>query len=123
MRMFAKHAKPKAEDGRENLLSSVVALYLYMSRSAGHRGKEIAFIDHLLRSMFGSEIPLYEIEQARLSELSLREAANILARMLNSADRIKLILNLISLAITNAVRFTFWARSRSLLWLIFCAWM
>lgn len=98
MRIFAKRAKPKAEDGRENLLSSVVALYLYMSRSAGHRGKEIAFIDHLLRSMFGSEIPLYEIEQARLSELSLREAANILARMLNSADRIKLILNLISLA-------------------------
>jgi len=98
MKLFAKRAKPKNDESRENLLSSVVALYLYMSRSAGHRGKEIAFIDHLLRSMFGSEIPLYEIEQARLSELSLREAANILARMLNSADRIKLILNLISLA-------------------------
>lgn len=98
MRFLRKKQFKQADDSREQVLSCVVSLYLYMSRSAGHRGKEIAFIDHLLHSMFGAEIPLYEIEQARLSELSVREAANILNRLLQAQDRIKLILNLISLA-------------------------
>ncbi len=92
-----KHYR-ETDENREQLLFCVVSLYLYMSRSARHRGKEIVFIDHLLHSMFGSEIPLYEIEQAMLSKLSLREAANILNRLLQEPDRIKLILNLISLA-------------------------
>lgn len=93
-----KRQNKEADENREQLLCSVVSLYLYMSRSAKHWGKEIVFIDHLLHSMFGSEIPLYEIEQARLSELSVREAANILSRLLQPQDKIKLILNLISLA-------------------------
>lgn len=76
----------------------MVSLYLYMARSARHRGREIAFIDHLLRSMFGSEIPLYQIEEARLSELRVREAANLLNALLSASDRIKIILNLVSLA-------------------------
>ncbi|MCK9584621.1 MAG: ATP-binding cassette domain-containing protein [Candidatus Cloacimonetes bacterium] len=98
MMFLRKRNFTKADGNREQLLCSVVSLYLYMSRSARHRDKEIAFIDHLLHSMFGSEIPLYEIEQARLSELSVREAANILSRLLQAQDRIKLILNLICLA-------------------------
>ncbi len=98
MKLFEKRIKPEASTSRENLLSSVVDIYLYMARSAGHRDQEIVFIDHLLHSMFGSDIPLYEIEQAKQSKLSLREAANFLANMLKPGDRIKLILNLISLA-------------------------
>ena len=96
--LLRKKHHNKADESREQLLLCVVSLYLYMSRSARHRGKEIAFIDRLLHSMFGAEIPLYEIEQAMLSKLSVREAANILNRLLREPDRIKLILNLISLA-------------------------
>jgi ABC-type multidrug transport system ATPase subunit len=98
MRLWKKHSVKHSEEDIAELLSCVVSLYLYMARSARHRGREIAFIDHLLRNMFGSEIPLYQIEEARLSVLRVREAANLLNEMLSPADRIKIILNLVSLA-------------------------
>lgn len=82
----------------DKLLTAIVTLYLYMASSAKLKGEEINFIDRILHSMFGNEIPLYKIEQARQQVLSLREAANFLNEHLGSADRIKILLNLISLA-------------------------
>lgn len=82
----------------DKLLTAVVSVYLYMARTAKLKGEEINFIDRILHSMFGNDIPLYKIEQARQQVLSIREAANYLNVHLGSADRAKIILNLISLA-------------------------
>jgi ABC-type multidrug transport system ATPase subunit len=95
--MFSRKKQSK-DELQDKLLSAVVSIYLYMARTAKLKGAEINFIDRILHSMFGGEIPLYKIEQARQKALSLREAANFLNRTLNSADRTKIILNLISLA-------------------------
>lgn len=95
--MFRKKAtKPSLQ--QHELLNSIVSLYLYMAKNARFQGQEIVFIDKLLRSMFGSAIPLDQIESARRSKVSIREAANYLNSSLKTADRIKIILNLISLA-------------------------
>lgn len=98
MRLFKKERSLKQERETAELLASVVSLYVYMARSARHQGKEIAFIDHLLRSMFGNHIPLYQIEEARTSVKQVREAANHLNHLLCPADRLKIILNLVTLA-------------------------
>ena len=90
--------KQRKDELQDKLLSAVVSVYLYMARTAKLKGAEINFVDRILQSMFGGEIPLYKIEQARQKALSLREAANFLNRTLNAADRTKIILNLISLA-------------------------
>lgn len=82
----------------DKLLTAVVSVYLYMARTAKLKGEEINFIDRILHSMFGNDIPLYKIEQARQQVISVREAANYLNLHLGSADRTKIILNLISLA-------------------------
>ncbi|MCB5254407.1 MAG: ATP-binding cassette domain-containing protein [Candidatus Cloacimonetes bacterium] len=91
-----KPEKPSLQN--HELLNSIVSLYLYMDKNARFQGREIVFIDRLLRSMFGSAIPLDQIESARRSKVSVREAANCLNSSLKTADRIKIILNLISLA-------------------------
>jgi hypothetical protein len=69
-------------------------------------GQGNSFIDHLCAACW------LEIRSMRSSRPGLAsflaEAANILARMLNSADRIKLIPNLISRAYHQRSRFTFW---------------
>ena len=80
------------------LLNAVVSLYLYMARTAKLKGDELNFIDSILHSMFGNDIPLYKLEQAKLQVLSVREAASNLNRLLSTADRSKIILNLITLA-------------------------
>lgn len=98
MSFWRRKHKTSSFSTREELLSCVVSLYFYMSSSTKDQRDELAFIGPLLRSMFGSEIMLYEIEQARKSALSVREAANILSHKLDYADRLKLILNLISFA-------------------------
>ncbi|MDD2332077.1 MAG: ABC transporter ATP-binding protein, partial [Candidatus Cloacimonetes bacterium] len=69
-----------------------------MARTAKLSGYEINFIDRILHSMFGNEIPLYEIENARQNYLSIRDAAHILNQQTNHADKLKIILNLIALA-------------------------
>jgi len=79
-------------------MQAVVSIYLYMARSARLSGSEINVIDRVLRYLFGNEIPLFQIEQARLHTLPLREAANLLNLHLSHADRLKLILNLTALA-------------------------
>jgi ABC-type multidrug transport system ATPase subunit/ABC-type multidrug transport system permease subunit len=95
-RLFKK--RKSGEDVMDKLLTAVVSVYLYMARTAKLKGEEINFIDRILHSMFGNDIPLYKIEQARQQVLSIREAANYLNVHLGSADRSKIILNLISLA-------------------------
>jgi len=80
------------------LLQAVVSIYLYMARSTRLSGNEINVIDRILRYLFGNDIPLYLIEQARLHTLPLREAANLLNLHLSHGDKLKLILNLIALA-------------------------
>ncbi len=90
--------KTTNSNGVVSILSSVVSIYLYMARTSRMSGDEIIFIDKILRSMFGNDLPLYQIEQARQDVLRIREAAYKLNEHLNEADRIKLMLNLISLA-------------------------
>lgn len=82
----------------DTLLNAVVSLYLYMAKTAKLKGDELNFIDSILHSMFGNDIPLYRLEQARMQVLSVREAASNLNRLLSTADRSKIILNLITLA-------------------------
>ncbi len=82
----------------DKLLTAVVSLYLYMAKTARLKGDELNFIDRILHSMFGNDIPLYKLEQARSKTLSTRDAANFLNRFLSTSDRSKIILNLICLA-------------------------
>jgi len=93
-----RHKRQPGPEIQDQLLNAVVSLYVYMAHTAKLRGEEVNYIDLILRSMFGNNIPLYRIEQARQGILSLREAANFLNRNLELTDRLKIILNLISLA-------------------------
>lgn len=93
-----KRKKTDTAEITDKLLTAVVSLYLYMARTARLKGEEINFIDRILHSMFGNDIPLFKIEQARLQVLSIRDAANFLNLHLSPADRTKIILSLISLA-------------------------
>ncbi len=88
----------QTDDELDVLLQAVVSVYLYMAKTARLSGSEINVIDRILQSMFGNEIPLYKIEQSRHNVLSIRDAANQLNTHISPADKIKLILNLISLA-------------------------
>lgn len=97
IKVFSKRKKA-TQSKLDVLLQSVVSVYLYMAQTAKLSGSEINVIDRILHSMFGNEIPLYQIEQARRNILSIRDAANQLNACLSPADKIKLILNLISLA-------------------------
>ncbi|MDY0152113.1 MAG: ATP-binding cassette domain-containing protein, partial [Candidatus Cloacimonas sp.] len=98
MNLFSKRKLKDNLDIQDKLLAAVVSLYLYMARTARLDGEEINFIDRILHSMFGNDIPLYKIEQARQQVISLRDAANFLSVHLGVADRTKIVLNLISLA-------------------------
>ena len=102
--LFSRKAHSTMGDLHDSLLTAVVSLYLYMARMTKLKGGEINFIDLLLRSMFGNDIPLYKIEQARAQAMPLREAANLLNQHLGTADRIKIILNLISLAYHDRIK-------------------
>lgn len=95
---FFRHRRQAGPEIQDQLLQAVVSLYVYMAHTAKLRGEEINYIDLILRSMFGNHIPLYRIEQARQGVTSLREAANFLNMHLDATDRLKIILNLISLA-------------------------
>ncbi|HOH78827.1 MAG TPA: ATP-binding cassette domain-containing protein [Candidatus Cloacimonadota bacterium] len=95
---IAKRPEPTRTESLDLLMQAVVSIYLYMARSARLSGSEINVIDRMLRYLFGNEIPLYQIEHARLHTLPLREAANLLNRHLSHADKLKLILNLTALA-------------------------
>ncbi|GAB1366979.1 hypothetical protein MASR1M36_18500 [Candidatus Cloacimonadaceae bacterium] len=98
MKIWRTRKNSDSSELMDKLLTAVVSVYLYMARTAKLKGEEINFIDRILHSMFGNDIPLYKIEQARQQVLSIREAANYLNVHLGSADRAKIILNLISLA-------------------------
>ncbi len=69
-----------------------------MAKASKLSGTEINFIDRILRSMFGNEIPLYQIENARQNYLSIRDAANNLNQYSDPPEKLKIILNLIALA-------------------------
>ncbi len=94
-----KHTNNATEQSvLDSMLNAVVSLYLYMARTTKLRGEELNYIDRLLHSMFGNSIPLYKLEQARSSVLSLRDAESLINAHLSKSDRSKIILNLISLA-------------------------
>jgi ABC-type multidrug transport system ATPase subunit len=69
-----------------------------MAKTAKLKGEELNFIDRILHSMFGNDIPLYKLEQARSQVLSIRTAASFLNQHLSTADRSKILLNLVTLA-------------------------
>jgi len=98
LRFFKKSADKTEPDIQDLLLTAVVSLYLYMAKTAKLKGDELNFIDRILHSMFGNDIPLYKLEQARRKVLSFRDAANLLNLHLSISDRSKIILNLVTLA-------------------------
>ena len=98
MSFLFRRKKRSQSELMDKVLTAVVSVYLFMARTAKLKGEEINFIDRILHSMFGNDIPLYKIEQARQQVLSLRDAANFLNLHLGAADRSKIVLNLVSLA-------------------------
>ncbi len=95
--LFARQ-KQSGGEHLDILLKAVVSVYFYMAKIGRMSGAEVNFIDRLLRTMFGNEIPLYQIEQARRQIMPLREAANFLNSHFHEADKLLLILNLVTLA-------------------------
>ncbi|MDD2227970.1 MAG: ABC transporter ATP-binding protein [Candidatus Cloacimonetes bacterium] len=98
MKIFPSPPRKAEHQLQDTLLTAVVSLYLYMAKTAKLKGEELNFIDRILHSMFGNDIPLYKLEQARRQVLSFREAANYLNQHLSLSDRSKIILNLVTLA-------------------------
>ncbi|MDP8231048.1 MAG: ATP-binding cassette domain-containing protein, partial [Candidatus Zophobacter franzmannii] len=98
MKSIKRNKVHNDREQQEKLLISVVSVYLYMAKTARLHDTEINFIDKILHSMFGNDISLHKIQLARRHQISVRDAAYFLNEHLSSTARIKIILNLISLA-------------------------
>ena len=78
--------------------NAIVSVYINLARIHKITKKDIGIIHNMLKSIYGHEINRTSINRFVNNLLSIREAANILTRYLRFSDKIKFLLNLLSIS-------------------------
>lgn len=81
--------------------NAVVSIYIHLARIQHLTENEIGIIHNMLKSIFGKEIEQQNILKYIENLHSIRQATNILKRYLQFTDKIKLLLNLLSITYFN----------------------